>query len=128
MTEEKNNSSSGGINNSSSKTSGEKSVSLNVNPTTYPHSGIIGNSDFDDDGINNGVHMMREIPSDASFQSSGGGGGGAENDVDASAWENKRQFLLSVVGYSVGLGNIWRFPYLCQSNGKSHLKFLMCVT
>ncbi len=32
-------------------------------------------------------------------------------------WDNKVQYLLAVVGYAVGLGNIWRFPYLAQKNG-----------
>jgi Sodium:neurotransmitter symporter family len=32
-------------------------------------------------------------------------------------WDNKCQFMLSAIGYSVGLGNVWRFPYLCQQNG-----------
>ncbi|XP_057321913.1 sodium- and chloride-dependent GABA transporter ine-like [Microplitis mediator] len=32
-------------------------------------------------------------------------------------WENKVQFVLACVGYSVGLGNVWRFPYLCYSSG-----------
>lgn len=36
---------------------------------------------------------------------------------DRAAWSNKMQFFLSIIGYSVGLGNIWRFPYLCQQNG-----------
>lgn len=36
---------------------------------------------------------------------------------DRAAWSGKLQFFLSIIGYSVGLGNIWRFPYLCQQNG-----------
>lgn len=83
-----------------------------------------GRSDScEDEGYRNngsgGVHMMREIPSDAAFQTNGGATGpGGANDTDENAgWESKTQFMLSVVGYSVGLGNIWRFPYLCQQNG-----------
>lgn len=36
---------------------------------------------------------------------------------ERASWNNKLQFFLSIIGYSVGLGNIWRFPYLCQQNG-----------
>jgi len=32
-------------------------------------------------------------------------------------WESKTEFILSIVGYGVGLGNVLRFPYLCYKSG-----------
>ncbi|XP_036047386.1 sodium-dependent neutral amino acid transporter SLC6A17 isoform X2 [Onychomys torridus] len=51
---------------------------------------------------------------------SGGRQKAAEEELDAEdrpAWNSKLQYILAQIGFSVGLGNIWRFPYLCQKNG-----------
>lgn len=37
------------------------------------------------------------------------------------AWDSKLQYVLAQVGFSVGLGNVWRFPYLCHQNGGGEL-------
>ncbi|XP_034068889.1 sodium-dependent neutral amino acid transporter B(0)AT2 [Gymnodraco acuticeps] len=43
---------------------------------------------------------------------------GAEtSNADRPAWDSKVQYVLAQVGFSVGLGNVWRFPYLCHQNG-----------
>lgn len=52
---------------------------------------------------------------------SNNGSCGRAGDEDRAAWSGKMQFFLSIIGYSVGLGNIWRFPYLCQQNGGGSL-------
>ena len=43
-----------------------------------------------------------------------------ESDIMANEkneWGSNISFLLAMIGSAVGLGNIWRFPYVLYSNG-----------
>ena len=39
------------------------------------------------------------------------------SEVERQQWGTKIEYLLAMIGYCVGLGNVWRFPYICIRNG-----------
>ncbi|XP_060517059.1 sodium- and chloride-dependent glycine transporter 1 [Cylas formicarius] len=40
-----------------------------------------------------------------------------KQNADREQWANKTEYILSALGYCIGIGNVWRFPYLCYRSG-----------
>ena len=47
-----------------------------------------------------------------------------ENDSKPNklSWSSEFDLVINCVGYSVGLGNLWRFPYVAFKNGGGEIK------
>ncbi|MGY0217527.1 sodium-dependent transporter [Endozoicomonadaceae bacterium StTr2] len=60
-------------------------------------------------------------------------GGGVSESADARAgnpmWSSRLAFILAASGSAVGLGNIWKFPYITGENGGGAfvLVYLLCI-
>uniref|UniRef100_A0A668A5E4 Transporter n=1 Tax=Myripristis murdjan TaxID=586833 RepID=A0A668A5E4_9TELE len=60
------------------------------------------------------AEASREVPlGDLGPQRGAPGEGAPKRDK----WANKMEFLFVMAGEIIGLGNVWRFPYLCFRNG-----------
>lgn len=51
------------------------------------------------------------------------------NNSTQSQWSSKFGFLMAAVGSAVGLGSIWKFPYMTGENGGSAfvILFILCI-
>ena len=35
-------------------------------------------------------------------------------DKERGVWANKLEFFLAIMGYTIGIGSVWRFPIICR--------------
>lgn len=47
--------------------------------------------------------------------------------IQREQWDNRTAFILASIGSAIGLGNIWRFPFVCYENGGGAFLIAMLV-
>ncbi|XP_036440532.1 sodium-dependent neutral amino acid transporter B(0)AT2 [Colossoma macropomum] len=91
-----------------------KIAELDDDDVTESVKDLLSNEDACDDSFRKSTLAVSAAAGEKAREAEEGACGAEE---ERPAWSSKLQYILAQVGFSVGLGNVWRFPYLCQKNG-----------
>ncbi|MBI4834467.1 MAG: sodium-dependent transporter [Planctomycetes bacterium] len=50
-----------------------------------------------------------------------------DNERSADGWTSRRAFILASVASAIGLGNLWRFPFVCYEGGGGAFLFVYLI-
>lgn len=70
------------------------------------------NGENNNNNNNNAINDISENKNKHNVQSAGG-----QTNSERGNWGNDIEFLMSCIAMSVGLGNVWRFPFTALENG-----------
>ena len=62
-------------------------------------------------------NLLSEELSNTNFKGEDSNDNSEDDAVAMEAWKNRRRYLLSCMGYVVGLFNFWRFPWFVKEFG-----------
>ncbi|XP_017797726.1 PREDICTED: sodium-dependent nutrient amino acid transporter 1-like [Habropoda laboriosa] len=83
----------------------------------FQHSNADRNEKFqetDSFSFNYGIQDNRKLPLSSSLPEEMSV---TENEAERQTWGNGLEFLMSCIAMSIGLGNVWRFPFTAYENG-----------
>ena len=76
-----------------------------------------GEGQSDTDGVAISLPLKKRRRTDSSSSCSSSEEECEQANEERGEWGHKVEFFLAIMGYTVGIGSVWRFPIICSRNG-----------